>query len=296
MKTLQDIYNDFYKHNIIGDIYTENIKFTGTGKILLPVDKMITYIANENKECSRKNWIELDENNIKKINYTWIQGSNFHICLVNSLSNYVHSKHLTYIQFIASYMNTIREWSKKYKLSTVAVLISIFKDAFEEVLYDECTEINDILYKLAMFVVAEECKNKTLTNQEDRIFFIKVFNIVFIFNMAEDISQSEIKKYINMYGIDTYKRFISEICTYIDLLEEETVEDILDNRTTDLLGIFINQYIKTGLVSEKTFEKCLINFAEKGFFDKRGLKLLQIMNSSYIDEYKSLLLMKDIKE
>ena len=296
MKTLQNIYDTFSKHYMLKGDYVENIKFTGTEKILLPVDKMVTYIVNKNKECSRKNWIELDETNIKKISQVWISSSHTHKCLVNSLNDYVHPKHLTYMQLIASYMNTIREWAKKYKLSTLELLIIIFNDAFEEVLFYECTTMNIHLYELAMFVIAEECKDKVLTNQDDRIFFIKVFNIVFIFSMAENIPQAEIKEYINMYGIDIYKRFISEICTYINLLEEETIEDILDNKTKELLSIFINQYIKAGLVPEEIFEKYLIIFAEKGFFDRRGLKLLRMINSPYIDKYKSLLLMKDIKE
>lgn len=293
MKTLQNIYDIFSKHHILRGDYVEDIKFTGTGKILLPVDKMITYIVNKNKVCSRKNWIELDETNIKKISQAWL--SNSHICLVNSLSDYVHPKHLTYTQLIASYMNTIREWAKKYKLSTLESLIIIFYDAFEEILFDECTTTNSHLYELAMFVIAEECKDKILTDQNDRLFFLKIFNRIFIFDNNQT-SISAINEYINIYGIDIYKRFILEIYTYIDMLEEETIEDILDNKTRSLLKIFINQYRKTGLISNETFEKYLITFAEKGFVNKQGLRILKGINSPYIEKYKSLLLMKDIKE
>ena len=296
MSSIQDIYNKFYKKEEFNKNYIEKLYFTNDKKIIFPIDKMLTYINEYNKECPENQFKDLDEERIESIKYRWeIQNIKFSTYLINSLKDYLKQFNLTYEQYIFNYMYTIQEWTKIYRLTTLEFLNELLIWVLDEILYYNffITSAQAHLYELSMFMIAEEYKNKSIVRQEDRIVFIKVFSFIFY---IENINILDRKKWINLYGIKFYKRFISEIYKYIDEFKEETIDDYLDDKTNGLYKTFINHYIYSGLITNGEFEKIILKFAEKGFISNGGLRLLKAIKSSHVDKYKSYILIKDLKK
>jgi len=288
-KILQDALEKFMIYSSIKNPYSDKIDcstFIKDKYIIIPAEKMIYYIFTHNKAYVDSDSIEFKEDNINYIRVSWAITSNCHTLLVNSLKNIVKLKDFTSEQIAMSYVRTIYNWSKKYNLHTTIILIDIFREAYEEYIYDEHNKLSNF-YELSKFIIFENYKD---INPTDKLSFIRMSRVIFDIK-KNYINTGKIRNYINFIGIEYFYKFIDIIYQYMKELNGEGKRLEIIN----LFKIIINQYENSRLIPDAYIEKFIKIFAKNGFYFNKGLIILKSINSSYVDEYKSFLLMEDLK-
>lgn len=231
---------------------------------------------------------------IEKFSYKIIQSHKFNESIetiiddklyLNELKEYL-TKYFTFYKFssdqvIYSFILTVNNLLKKYNLKEVFILIEPLAEVLKKTKTIEFPSYNikSCFMELAAFIVENFYHNKKL-DSENRLYFI--FFCKVIFNPYR--SSTEFKRILKIIGMNSYKRFLNEIYLYVKNEElSEKDKELFKQFVIHYRSNFVNEYDK--------LDECLINFARKGFICEDVPKKL---GDKYIDEYNSLVLMKEL--
>lgn len=232
---------------------------------------------------------------IEKFSYKILQSHEFRESIetiidnefyLNKLKKYL-IKYFTFYKFssdqvIYSFILTVETLLKKYNLKKVFILIDPLAKVLERTKTIEFPsyDIKMCFTKLAAFIVENFYHNKKL-DSENRLYFIFFCKVIFY----PYCSNTEFKRILKIIGIDSYKRFLNEICLYVK-------NEKLSKKDKELFKQFVIHYRSNFINKYDKLDECLINFARKGFICEDVLKNL---DNKYVDEYTSLILMKELK-
>ena len=278
---VQKIYNRFDRyynsHKYINETSWHVLKYIRVKKVLELKSKKNILIPIEKFSCKILQSHEFRES------IETIIDNEFYL---NELKKYL-IKYFTFYKFssdqvIYSFILTVYTLLKKYNLKKVFILIDPLAKVLERTKTIEFPsyDIKMCFTKLAAFIVENFYHNKKL-DSENRLYFILFCKVIFY----PYRSSTEFKRILKIIGMDSYKRFLNEIYLYVK--NEDFSEDMYE-----LFKHFIIHY-KSDLINESDeMDECLLYFARKGFVcpyvpDKLG--------SKYVDEYTSLILMKELK-
>ena len=250
----------------------ETLRFKSKKNILIPIDK---FACDNSLSNSFKQDIEYFRR--------WTV-NDFISCeyeLNKYLIQYFTFYKFSYDQVIYSFILTVYTLLKKYNLKEVFILIEPLAKVLEKTKAIEFPsyDIKTCFMKLAAFIVENFYHNKKL-DSESRLYFIFFCKVIF----NPYCSSTEFKRILKIIGMDSYKRFLNEIYLYVK--NEDFSEDM-----QELFKQFVVHY-RDDLINESDkMDECLLYFAKKGFIcdyvpDKLG--------SKYVDEYTSLVLMKEL--
>jgi len=275
---VQKIYNRFdhyyNSHKYIGMDWNtlthirikEPLRFKSKKNILIPIEKFSCKILQSHK---------FNENIETIINDK---------LYLNELKEYL-TKYFTFYKFssdqiIYSFILTVDTLLKKYNLKKVFLLIMPLVDTMESTEFS-FYNINNHFTELAAFMIEDYYHDKEI-GSKDRFYYISFCMIIF---SPHSLLRHSFKRILKIFGNDSYKRFLNEICLYVK--NEE-----LSEKDKELFKQFIIHYRSNFINEYDKLDECLINFARKGFIcDHVPNKL----GSKYVDEYISLILMKELK-
>ena len=220
--------------------------------------------------------------------------------LIDDVEKFVRPYKLNFNQILYVYMNTINYLMNKYKQNDVYNLLDTFAFDMNNVL-NRIIDSNFFAFKILKdFMFIERYKDSNFQDIESEKRFISAGQQFFLFNLDAPAKLSETeydelitKKLLIYYQKmkDTYKPFFNILQHYILTYHEE------DHRLNHLYNLFIfNICTYPSYDNINLTEECLIYFAKNNLCDESGLNFLKIINSSYIDEYSAMLLMKELKE
>lgn len=223
--------------------------------------------------------------------------------LIDDIEKFIRPYKLNFNQSLYVYMNTINYLMDKYKPNDAYNLLNTFSFVMKSVLnriIDSNSSVLKTVKTLANFMFIERYKNFNLLDIESEKYFISAGQQFFFFNLdaPAKLSKTEydelITKKLFIYYQkmkDTYKSFFNILRHCILTYHEE------EHRLNHLYNLFIfNICTYPSYDNINLTEKCLLYFAKNNLCDERGLNFLKRINSSYIDEYSAILLMKELKE
>jgi len=204
---------------------------------------------------------------------------------IKSLINNFHSGEMIETdELIYIFLFTINDLLRKYELKNLWIIISIFSSIMSDYFMTKtyCLQFIKFSTLASIFILKEE-KIENLSNKYILNFAREVFT-----SDKRIIEQKEL--YIDLIGKDIYDLFIDELRKNCKL-----IKDMHHSYKEFLFYTFLTQAEFYKVFVDEEIENFIKSFASYNIFSKIGLKLLKRLNSSYIDEYKSLLLMEELK-
>lgn len=208
------------------------------------------------------------------------------------------SKHkLSNNQFLFAYMKTINLYIKEYTLKELFAILDISSTSISHIFFTQLSKdtfpLNDaeFVFRLGCIVIANNYDKIIDSYKNPKILQIgkEVFH-------AKDVtSKKDYQNYVQLNN-EFYQEFMNALYEYIFFLNMQLYHDkdfLVDART--IIDIFLTHAKWGNYFSKEKIEECLRLFAEHNILSERGLKLLIENKSSYTDEYKSLILMEDLK-
>ena len=272
----QDIYNKLFKHNKLqaffydGKLLDTPLKFEKEYNNIIPFfDKLkISKIYNEELE--------------QEIHF------------------FIKKQNISKEEFFYEYIYTIDSWTREYALIDIIRAIDKLSRIMENILFAQYNDSFNYFYELAIFILFTRFE-RFPKEFENTLYYIQICEIIFNIHVQIGLKdnyfskQKYFLKYIKLIGIDKYKDFLNEFYKYIILLYHDLSNNPkLIAETKDLYQIFIEQCKYSKLMPAKELEECLMLFAKDDLYNEDGLELLKEINSSYVEKYKSFLLMKDL--
>lgn len=202
---------------------------------------------------------------------------------LNELKGYL-TKYFTFYKFssdqvIYSFILTVDNLLKNFNLKKVFLLIMPLVDTMESIEFS-FYNVKQHFTELAAFMVEDYYHDKEI-NFKDKFYYISFLMIIF----SPYCLQHDFKRILKVFGNDSYKKFLNEICLYVKNEElSEKDKELFKQFVIHYRSNFVNEYDKLG--------ECLINFARKGFICEDVPKKL---DNKYVDEYTSLILMEELK-
>ena len=203
---------------------------------------------------------------------------------IKSLINNFHSGEIIKTdELIYIFLFTINDLLGKYELKNLWIIISIFSSAMSDYFMTKTYCLQFIKFSiLASIYILKEEKIENLSNKYILNFAKEVFT-----SDKRIMEQKEI--YIELIGKDIYKLFIDELRKNCKL-----IKDMSHSYKEFLFYTFLTQAKFYKAFTDEEIENFIKSFAFYNIFSKIGLELLKKLNSSYIEKYKSLLLMKEL--
>ena len=235
--------------------------------------------------------------------------------LIKEINKSLKHKELNVNEYLYIFMNTINSWIEKYSLQAVYNLTEIFSDVMEFGIFYNIKENLYSLFNLGLFTIVDLYdRNKFINNLDEWILFLQIQSSIFDINTSFikpkysfksfcidfiDITTAKerFKEYINFIGLDEYKQFLNNLYCYIILIaytQEKAEEKSTEFDLKEDYEIFVTQCEYSHLLDINQIEEVLKIFVKFNLYEQDGLDLLKEYNSSYVDEYESLLLMKDL--
>jgi hypothetical protein len=292
---------DKFLHYNITDYEYKSLK---EYEFIIPFDKILTNIFT---------YDSLDDN-FDKIHDDYIPDKHRNK-LIKEVNKSLKHKKLIVNEYLYIFMNTINSWIEQYSLKAIYNLVEIFSDVMDDCVYQNIKENIYLLFDLGVFTIVNLYnRNKLENNLDEWALFLQFQSYIFEINISFikqryhiklccagfvdiAIAKEKFKEYINYIGLDEYKIFLNNLYSYIVLMtytQEKYKIEIVKSNLINFYKVFVIQCEYSHLLPVNQVEEVLKIFIRYNLYDKNGLNLLEEYDSSYIDEYKSFLLMKDL--
>jgi len=192
----------------------------------------------------------------------------------NKIINFIKEYKLDINGIYSSYIKAVIYLIKEYPIITVMDILRLNSKNIEQAVFTELQKFCIEPYVLGLIAILIYYKG----NIPDNDILISIGIYIF------DINKNFIN-YIHAIGIDIYVIFLNEFYLYI----------LNKSCNPFFLGNFIEQCYYSKLMKKEKIEKAMKFFVNNRYYSTEGLKLLESINSSYTEKYKSYLLMEELK-
>ena len=191
----------------------------------------------------------------------------------NKIINFIKKYKLDINGIYSSYIKTVIYLIEKYPIETVIDILRLNSKNIEQAIFTELQKFCIEPYVLGLIATLVYYKG----NIPDNNILISIGIYIF------DINKNFIN-YIHAIGIDIYVIFLNEFYLYI----------LNKSCNPFFWGNFIEQCYYSKLMKKRKIEKAMKFFVNNKYYSMEGLKLLESINSSYTEKYKSYLLMEEL--
>ena len=207
------------------------------------------------------------------IEYFRLQYFNENEKIRNKIINFIKKYKLDINGIYSCYIKTVIYLIEKYPIETVIDILRLNSKNIEQAVFTELQKFCIRPYVLGLIAILVYYKG----NIPDKDILISIG--ICIFNINKNFIN-----YIHAIGIDIYVTFLNELYLYI----------LNKPYNTFFWGNFIEQCYYSKLMKKGKIEKAMKFFVNNKYYSMEGLKLLESINSSYAEEYKSYLLMEEL--
>lgn len=245
------------------------------------------YIEYEEKKSEEINFIEdvpimyidkmMHEVTYSKIDmaieYFQLQHFDENEKIQNKIINFIKKYKLDINGIYSSFIKSVIYLIKEYPIKTVIDIFRLNDKNIEQAVFTELQKFCIKPYALGLIAILVYYKG----NIPDNDILISIGIYIF------DIKKNFIN-YIHAIGIDIYVIFLNEFYLYI----------LNKSCNPFFYGNFIEQCYYSKLMKKEKIEKVMKFFVNNKYYNTEGLKLLESINSSYTEKYKSYLLMEEL--